>query len=85
MATDGYFVYILLCCDGSYYTGYTQDLRNRLAEHKHGKGSRYTRMKKADKIIFTEWFSNRSDAMKREKEIKRLGRAEKSALISKRM
>ena len=80
---EEYFVYILLCCDGSYYTGYTQDLKNRLKQHMSGNGSRYTRMKKSDRIVYTERFNNRLDAMKREKEIKRLRRCEKSALINR--
>ena len=69
--------------NGSYYTGYTQDLQNRLKQHMNGKGSRYTRMKRSDRIVYTEKFNNRSDAMKREKEIKRLRRGEKSTLINR--
>ncbi len=78
----GYCVYVLLCQGGSYYTGYTQDLRNRLKQHLNGKGSRYTRMKKPERAVYVEWFSTRSDAMKREKEIKRLTHREKSELIN---
>lgn len=80
----GYYVYVLLCRDGSYYTGYTQDLKNRLEQHLNGKGSKYTRMKKPERIVYMERFNTRSDAMKREKEIKRLTREEKSELINKK-
>ena len=74
---------MLLCRDGSYYTGYTQDLTNRLEQHFNGRGSRYTRMRKPEKIVYTECFITRSDAMKREKKIKRLSHNEKSELVDK--
>ncbi len=80
----GYCVYILLCRDGSYYTGYTQDLKRRLEQHLSGKGSRYTRMKKPERIVYTELFKTRSDAMRREREIKHLTRRDKVELISRR-
>ncbi len=79
-----YYVYMLLCRDGSYYTGYTRDLKNRLEQHLRGKGSRYTSMKKPERIVYIESFKIRSDAMKREKEIKRLTHKEKSELINKK-
>jgi len=80
----GHYVYVLLCRDGSYYTGYTKDLRNRLKQHLSGKGSRYTRMKKPERIVYMERFNTRSDAMNREKEIKRLTHKEKSDLTNKK-
>jgi putative endonuclease len=78
-----YYVYILLCGDGSYYTGYTQNLKNRLEQHLNGKGSRYTRMKKFDRVVHKEMFNTRSEAMKREREIKHLTHKEKSRLDDK--
>jgi len=80
----GYYVYILLCRDGSYYTGYTQDLKNRLEQHLNGKGSKYTRMKRPQRIVYMEWLETRSDAMKREKEIKRLKHKEKFDLAKEK-
>jgi putative endonuclease len=77
-----YYVYILLCHDGSYYTGYTHDLKSRLEQHRKGRGSRYTRMKKPKKIVYFEEFKSRSDAMVREREIKRLAHHEKTKMIS---
>ena len=79
-----YYVYVLLCRDGSYYTGYTHDLNNRLKQHLNGKGSRYTRMNKPEKIVHTELFGSRSEAMKREREIKRLTRKQKALLTDDR-
>ena len=78
-----YYVYILLCGDGSYYTGYTHDLTTRIEQHFKGKGARYIRMKKFDKIVHMELFNSRSQAMIREKEIKRLTHKKKTELIDK--
>ncbi|MDQ1280736.1 MAG: putative endonuclease [Thermoproteota archaeon] len=80
----GYYVYILLCSDGSYYTGYTGDLNNRLEQHLHGKGARYTRWKKAEKLVYKEQFEVRVDAMRREREIKHLTHKEKSELANEK-
>ena len=79
-----YYVYILVCVDGSYYTGYTQDLKTRLEQHLKGVGSMYTQIKKAERIVYVEWFKSRSEAMKREKEIKKLSHNEKFKLINKK-
>lgn len=79
-----YFVYILKCKDGSLYTGITTDLARRLKEHASGKGAKYTRGKKAGKIVYTERKKNRSTASKREAEIKSWTRAQKLALVKSR-
>ena len=72
-----YCVYMLLCQDGSYYTGYTQNLVNRVKQHMSGKGSRYTRVKKPKEIVYIEESDTRSNAMRREREIKLLTHKEK--------
>lgn len=77
-----YFVYLLRCKDGSLYTGITTDLARRLMEHKQGTGAKYTRGKKAGRIVYSEKKKNRSTASKREAEIKSWPRAKKLALIS---
>lgn len=79
-----YYVYILLCKDGSYYTGYTKDIEQRVEQHKKGQGARYTRMREAEKIVYVEKFRNRIEAMKREREIKSFSHSEKRRLISSR-
>ena len=76
-----YFVYVLLCKDKSMYTGITTDLARRLAEHKSGTASRYTRARGAHKILYSERFPDRSSALKREAAIKKWPRAKKRALI----
>lgn len=65
-----WFVYILLCSDGSFYTGFTDDPERRFLEHKNGKGGHYTSSHKALKIVYTEQFPSKSEALKREAQIK---------------
>ena len=76
-----YFVYMLKCRDASIYTGITNDLDRRFAQHQAGKGARYTSAKGAVKILFTERHPSRSSALKREAEIKRWKREKKLQLI----
>ncbi|MDO4540889.1 MAG: GIY-YIG nuclease family protein [Syntrophomonadaceae bacterium] len=75
------WVYILKCGDGSYYTGYALDPAKRLAEHKAGIASRYTRSHLPVKMVYTEECADKSAALKRERTIKRLTRAQKEELI----
>lgn len=76
-----YFVYILECEDGTLYTGIATDVARRFAEHKKGMGAKYTRAHPPKKIAYMEKFQNRSQALKREAEIKQLSRPEKLKLI----
>ena len=74
-------VYILKCSDGSLYTGITTNLRDRLRRHNIGKASKYTRSRKPLELIYSEEFNTKSQAMRREIEIKRLSAANKKKLI----
>jgi putative endonuclease len=74
-------VYILLCIDGSFYTGYTKDLDARTKLHQNGKGAKYTRAHKPKKLAYVELFDSRTKAMKREREIKKLSHQQKLDLI----
>jgi len=76
-----YFVYLLECEDGSLYTGITTDVERRFLEHKNGTGGRFTRAKKAKRIVYTEQYPDRSSALKREAEIKKWPRKKKRTLI----
>lgn len=76
-----YYVYILLCKDGSYYTGQAKNVEHRVEQHKKGQGARYTRMHKPAKIVYVEEFNSRSDAMKREREIKSFSHSKKQRLV----
>lgn len=72
-----WFVYVLLCEDNSLYTGSTNNLEKRFLEHKSGKGGKYTRSHKPLEIIYSEEFSGKSAALKREAEIKSWKREKK--------
>ncbi len=76
-----FYVYILLCMDGSFYTGYTGDLNERTRQHENGKGARYTKSHKPQKLAYVELFTSRSSAMKRERAIKKLTHQQKQELI----
>lgn len=80
-----YSVYILLCADGTLYTGITTDVVRRLVEHKDGMGGHYTRAHKPKRMVYTEHAGDRSQASKREAAIKRLSRPEKLRLIGKKI
>ena len=76
-----YYAYIISCIDGSFYTGYTKNIEARLKLHESGKGARYTRMHKPQKIAYLEVLDTRAQAMKREKQIKKLSHQQKLNLI----
>jgi putative endonuclease len=67
--------------DGSFYTGYTKNIDERAKLHACGKGARYTKMHKPQKVAHVEVFSSRAEAMKREKAIKKLSHQQKVDLI----
>jgi putative endonuclease len=77
-----YYVYIILCKDSSYYTGYAENVKRRLEQHKKGQGAKYTRMHEPEKIVYVEEFDSRSEAMKREQEIKSLSHNKKQQLVN---
>jgi len=74
-------VYILECADGTYYTGYTTDLGKRLETHNSGKGAKYTRARLPVAMVFSEAYATKSEALRREIEIKRMTRREKRELV----
>lgn len=78
-----YYVYLLECEDGSLYTGITTDVERRFAEHVRGEGGRYTRAKKAKRVVYTEKHSGRSAALKKEADIKTRSREEKLRIIQR--
>ena len=78
-----FHVYVLKCRDGSLYTGYTNDLKKRLAMHNNGKASKYTRSRLPVKLVAQWNFTSRSDAMKHEIKFKSLARKAKMADIGR--
>ncbi|MCI9242759.1 MAG: GIY-YIG nuclease family protein [Lawsonibacter sp.] len=79
-----WYVYILRCGDNTLYTGITDDVPRRLAAHRAGKGAKYTRGRGPLELVYTEQLPDKSAALRREIEIKRLRRAEKERLIKSR-
>ncbi len=77
-----YYVYLLRCRDGTLYTGYTDDPERRLRVHNAGKGAKYTRSRLPVELVYQEQCPDKSAALRREREIKGMRRAEKLALIS---
>lgn len=82
MTAAVWHVYILRCGDGSLYTGIARDVEARLAQHASGRGARYTRGRGPLALVHVEAAANRSEALRREAAIRRLGRAGKEALAA---
>lgn len=80
-----YFVYMLLCQDGSYYTGTTNDLVKRFHTHEQGKGAKYTRSHKPVSLVYHEACEDKAAALRREHELKKLSHAEKRDLAKTRV
>lgn len=76
-----WYVYILRCGDGTLYTGITDNVEKRFAAHCAGKGAKYTRGRGPLKLVYTEELPDKSAALKREIQIKRLSRKEKLEMI----
>lgn len=75
------YTYILECKDGSYYTGWTNDLKKRIQDHNSGKGAKYTKGRRPVTLAYYETFATKELAMKREYAIKRLTRTQKEKLM----
>ena len=75
------FVYLLRCADDTLYCGWTTDIERRLAAHRRGTGSRYTRSRLPVALALLVPVRDRSEALREEARIKRLSRADKIRLI----
>jgi putative endonuclease len=76
-----YWVYILRCSDGSYYTGHTDNLEKRINEHQAGTMDCYTTTRRPVQLIYQQMFSSRDDAFAAERKIKGWSRKKKEAMI----
>jgi putative endonuclease len=76
-----FYVYILLCRDGSFYTGYTKNVDERMRLHTCGKGARYTKIHRPSRVAYVEAMASRAEAMKRERAIKKLSHQQKIDLV----
>ena len=79
---DKHYIYIVKCKDGSLYTGYAKDVTQRVAKHNNGQGAKYTKIRRPVQLVYQEVFDTKSEAMKREYEIKTYTRQQKLELIS---
>lgn len=77
-----WYVYILRCCDGTLYTGSTNNVPRRLSQHQKGRGAKYTRSRLPLTLVYQEPQPDRSAALRREAAIKRLSRQKKLAIIA---
>ena len=77
------YVYILECADGTYYTGWTNDLDKRIANHNAKKGAKYTKGRTPVRLLYYEEYVDKGEALRREIAIKKLSREEKKALITR--
>ena len=78
------YTYILKCKDGSLYTGWTNDLEQRVAAHNTGKGAKYTKARRPVKLVYFEEFETKEQAMKREYAIKQMARKDKLELVRRK-
>ncbi|KHD84159.1 GIY-YIG nuclease family protein [Heyndrickxia ginsengihumi] len=78
--TSQYF-YVLLCCDGSFYGGYTVDIDRRLNEHNRGIGAKYTRTRTPVKLLYYCEYETKKEAMQAEYSFKQLTRKKKEAFL----
>ncbi len=79
------FVYMVRCNDHSLYTGWTTDLKKRVFTHNYGEGpeaAKYTRARRPVVLVYYEVLESKSQALKRESQIKKLPKKEKEKLVS---
>ena len=77
----GFWVYILRCADGSYYTGHTEDLEQRMAQHDAGETPGYTHHRRPVTLLYAGECPTREEALAMERQIKGWSRAKKEALM----
>ena len=75
------YVYIVRCRDQTLYTGWTNQLEKRIEAHNACKGAKYTKARRPVELVYFETFEQKSEALKREYQIKQLKRSEKEKLI----
>lgn len=78
-----HFFYIAECADGTLYCGYTNDLRKREAAHNAGRGAKYTAGRSPVRIVYSEVFGSKGEALTREAEVKGFSREEKLGLVER--
>lgn len=77
-----HYTYMVKCGDGSLYTGYTTDVQRRTREHNLGRGAKYTRSRRPVSLVYYEEYETKTEAMRREYNLKQLTREEKLKLVN---
>ena len=77
-----YYMYVLLCADGTFYGGFTNDVAKRVATHNAGKGAKYTKTRRPVKLLYHEEFETKSAALKAEYTFKHQSRKKKGAVLA---
>ena len=77
-----FYCYLLRCADGRYYTGHTDDLDRRIAQHQHGGFCDFTSRRRPVSLVWSEWFATRLEALEAERRIGGWSRVKKEALIA---
>ena len=78
------FVYLVRCVDGTFYAGYAEDVQKRVAAHNAGRGAKYTRARRPVTLVYTEELPDKSQALRREAQLKKLTHAEKERLAAEK-
>ncbi|MEZ0397209.1 MAG: GIY-YIG nuclease family protein [Anaerolineales bacterium] len=78
---SSFYCYLLVCADDTYYTGWTTDPARRLHQHNAGRGARYTRSRLPVRLVYVEQLPDKVSALRRERAIKKMSRAQKKKLI----
>lgn len=78
---DKHYVYIVKCKDDSFYTGYAKNVEQRVEKHNKGLGAKYTKVRRPVVLVYQEMYETKSEALKREYQIKQYSRNKKLALI----
>jgi len=81
---ETHYFYVLECSDGSYYAGYTVNLERRIHNHNTGKGAKYTRGRTPVKLLYSEKFESKSEALKMEIKFKKFSKKRKQSYIEGR-
>jgi putative endonuclease len=76
-------IYVVRCADRTLYTGIARDLQARITQHNTGRGAKYTRSRRPVTLVYQEAAADRSTALRREHEIKRMAPQAKRALVAK--
>lgn len=83
MENHNHYFYVLTCCDGSLYGGYTNNLKRRIRLHNEGKGAKYTRSRRPVQLTYFEIYETNTAALRAEYQFKQLPRKKKLEFIAR--